>query len=81
MKATILDTQGVNFINIVHEHFSYESKLSSFSLVTFGFVILGAKILFKKNVRKTLMTLTQGVNLINVLLAHFLYESSFKAKT
>jgi hypothetical protein len=38
---------GVNFINVVSERFSYESKLSSFSLVKFGFVIFGAKTLDK----------------------------------
>jgi len=27
--------QGVNFINILHTHFSYKSALPSFSLVTF----------------------------------------------
>jgi hypothetical protein len=38
-----LDRQipGVNFINTLHAHFLYESKLSSFYLVTFGFVIFG----------------------------------------
>ncbi len=50
---------GVNFINILHAHFSYVSKLSSFSLVMFGFVIFGAKMLYKKWVRKTLMKLRQ----------------------
>jgi len=32
-------TPGVNFINILRTSFLNESKLSSFSLVTFGFVI------------------------------------------
>jgi len=32
---------GVNFINILHVHFSFESKLSSFSLAKFSFVIFG----------------------------------------
>jgi len=35
--------------------------LSSFSLITFGFVIFGAKILYKKRARKTLMKLTAAM--------------------
>jgi len=38
---------GVNINNILHVCFSYKSKLSSFSLITFGFVIFGAKIVYK----------------------------------
>ena len=41
----------VNFINIFRTRFLYKSKLSSFSIVTnpkHSFVILGAKILYKK---------------------------------
>jgi len=49
----------VNFINVLLKHFLYESKLSSFSLVTFGFVIFGAKILYQKCARKILMKLMQ----------------------
>jgi len=49
---------GVNFINILCTLFSYISLFSSFSLVTFGFLIFGAKILYKKHVHKTLMKLT-----------------------
>jgi len=46
-----------------HQHFMrtfilHESKLSSFSLVTFSFVIFGAIISYKKCSRKTLMKLT-----------------------
>ncbi len=43
-----------HFMNV----FFYESKLSSFSLITFGFVIFGAKILNEKCARKSLMKLT-----------------------
>ncbi len=39
---------GVNFINILRARFLYESKFFSFSLLTYGFVIFGAKILYKK---------------------------------
>jgi len=39
---------GVDFINILLASLTYESKLSSFSLITFGFVIFGAKISYKK---------------------------------
>jgi len=38
---------GVNFINILWVCFSYESKFQSFSLIIFGFVIFGAKILYE----------------------------------
>jgi len=51
---------GVNFINILRACFSYESKLNSFSLIMFGFVIFGGKILYKKLSRKMLMKLTTG---------------------
>ncbi len=52
---------GVNFINILSAHFSYKSKLSSFSLVTFGFVIFGANFLQENHRRKTLMKLTTAL--------------------
>ncbi len=52
--------QGVNFINILHGHFSYVSLFGSISLVTFGFVIFGTKILYEKRGSKTLMKLTPG---------------------
>jgi len=52
---------GVNFINILHARFLYKSELSSFSLITFGFVIFGAKILHEKPSRKTLMKLTAAL--------------------
>jgi len=47
-------------------HFSYESKLSSFSLVTNPkpkFVIFGAKISYEKPGHKMLMKLTPGLSL------------------
>ncbi len=44
-------TAGVNFINILRAHFSYESALRSFG-------IFDAKILYKKRSRKTLIKLT-----------------------
>jgi len=40
-------TPWANFINILRSRFSYQSELSSFSLIMFGFVIFGAKILYK----------------------------------
>jgi len=63
----------VNFINILLLPFLYVSLFgsfsaafrqlfSSFSLVTFGFVIFGTKISYEKCVSKTLMKLTAGVN-------------------
>ncbi len=51
---------GVNFINILRPLFSYERKLSSFSLITFGFVIFGAKISYEKSACKMLVKLTAG---------------------
>ncbi len=38
MQAPGPHAAGVNFINVLHERFLYKSKLSSFSLVTFGLV-------------------------------------------
>ncbi len=57
---------GVDFINILHARFSYESKLSSFSLVTFNFAIFGAKILYEKYAFKMLMKLTPGTCVLSV---------------
>jgi len=51
---------GVNFINVLRTTFLYVSLFGSFSLVTFGFVIFGAKILYEKRLPKTLMKLTEG---------------------
>ncbi len=51
---------GVNFINILRVRFLYERELSSFSLIMLGFVIFGAKILYKKHVLEKLMKLTAG---------------------
>jgi hypothetical protein len=48
-------TAAVNFINILCARFLYESKLNTFSLITFGCVIFGAKILYEKSVCKMLM--------------------------
>jgi hypothetical protein len=47
-------TPRVNFINVLHAGFSYKSKLSSFSLVTFCFVIFADKILYEKGALKKL---------------------------
>jgi len=44
--------------NIGEIDFFLENELSSFSLITFGFVIFGTKILCEKCARKTLMKLT-----------------------
>jgi hypothetical protein len=53
MKATILDTPGVNFIDIFCARFLYESYvLAVFSSQKSTFV--------QKNVRKMLMKLTHG---------------------
>jgi len=52
---------GVNFINILRAHFSYKIELSSFSLVTFGFVIFWIQNIVTKFAHKMLMELTPGV--------------------
>jgi len=54
----LLLSLGVNFINVLRARFLYKSKLISFSLNTFGFLIFGAKILYEKCLRKTLMKMT-----------------------
>jgi len=54
-KTLIKLTPGINFISIILMRFSYESELSSLSLITFGFVIFGTKILYEKRDRKMLM--------------------------
>ncbi len=56
--ASGLLLSGVNFINILCGPFLYESKLRSFLLIRFNFVIFGAKIWYKKRTSKTLMKLT-----------------------
>jgi len=55
-----LPPPAVNFINILLARFSYKSELSSFSLIIFGCVIFGTKILYETLARKTLMKLTTG---------------------
>jgi len=60
--------------------FRTKANWVSFSLIMFGFVIFGAKILYKKHARKTLMKLTAGVNFINVLHAAFCIQRSQKHK-
>jgi len=53
---------GVNFIHILCTSFMYESKLSSFSLITFGFAIFWCQKIGKKVAHKMLMKLTLGQN-------------------
>jgi len=48
---------GVNVINILGRRFSNESKLSSFSLITFGFAIFWRQNIGKKCANKMLMKL------------------------
>jgi len=52
----LLRNTGVNFNNILSAHFSYKIKLSSFSLLTFAFVIFFTP----KHWHKMLMKLTPG---------------------
>jgi len=60
--------------------FLYKSELSSFYLVTFGFVIFGSKILYEKRPRKMLMKLKAGVNSTNVLQAAYTCSTPKSAK-
>jgi len=47
-----------------HQHFTLESKLSSFSLISFGFAIFWSQNIGKKNAHKMLMKLTPYVRII-----------------
>jgi len=58
---------GVNFINVLCTHFLYVSLFGRFSLVMFGFVIFGTKILYEKRAHKTLMKLMPGLTIIFIL--------------
>jgi len=52
--------------------FVYDSKFRSFSLITFGFVIFGAKILYEKWANKILMKLTAGVKVLRNIFSKIL---------
>jgi len=60
-------TTGVDFINILHAHFSYESALRNINLVTFWRCIFWHKNIGKKGAGKMLMKLTPGVSFTNTL--------------
>ncbi len=66
-----VEPSGVNFINILREPFSYESKLNSLSLIILGFAIFLRQNICKKVTCKKLMKLTPEVNVNNSLLAAF----------
>jgi len=66
-------TSGVNFINVLRTHFSYEHLFSSYVLAL-------NELSYEKFASLMLMKLTAGVNFINLLCAHFLYKILFKAK-
>jgi len=57
LSPNLQETSGVNFINIWRSRFSYESKLSSFSQVTFGFVIFWCQNIGAQCKHKMLMEL------------------------
>jgi len=59
-KMLVKLTPGVNFINTLCAHFSYKSKVSSFSLIMFGFAIFWHQNIGKKVPCKMLMKLTPG---------------------
>jgi len=78
-----IKTAGVNFINILHARFSYESLFGSFILVSnpkHSFVIFGTKILYETQARKILMKLTPGVNITNIFTQSFYVWRSQKRK-
>jgi len=64
MKSTILTFTflllGVNFINVYARVFRTKFWLQKITKLCFGFEIFGAKILYEKQARKTLMKLTLG---------------------
>jgi hypothetical protein len=67
-KSSVKLTIGVDFIYILHSRFLFESKLSSFSLVTFGFVIFWHKNISTKCALKMLMKLTLVAGFIHIFL-------------
>ncbi len=58
---------------------SSQKAFAKLALVTFGFVILGVKILYEKHAQKTLMKLIPAINFINVKHTRFLYERHLAA--
>ncbi len=58
MELFIRQKPGVNFINILRASFSYQSKLSSFSLITFGLAIFWHQNIGEKFASKMLVKLT-----------------------
>ena len=55
-----VSSPGVNFINLLSVDFLYKIFGAKISNPKASFVVLGAKILYKKHARKTLMKLTLG---------------------
>jgi len=74
----------VNFINILRAHFSYESKLSSFSIVMFQFLYFWRQNISAKCACKMLMKLTPKVDFTNILqeafYPNFLTPKNYKYK-
>ena len=63
-SVQIVSQSRVNFTNNLRAAFSYESVLSSFSVLTFRFVIFQRKEIGAKAARKMLVKLTPGRQLI-----------------
>jgi len=61
----------VNFINILHEYFLYESAFFNLHVTREE---LPKRLSYKKGVLKMLMKNLHVVNFINILCANFLYE-------
>jgi len=70
---------GVNFINVLRKHFSYERHFGSFLYVHVTREKLPKQRSYEKFLQKLLMKLTTGVNFINILCRHLLYERLFSA--
>jgi hypothetical protein len=66
VKLSNLSQPGVNFINIIRMHFSYEILVPKTTKLTFGFEILEPKILYEKRSRIMMMTLTPVVNFTSI---------------
>jgi len=74
-----LGSQGINFINILLNHFLFKVRSAAFFKLQFGFVNFWQKNICAKAAPKMLMKLTKGVNFINILHTIFLYESLFSS--
>jgi len=66
----VLNIDEIDIWSQFHQHFTqvflYKSELSSFSLLTFGFVIFWRKNIGAKSLCKMLMKLTHGLAILKI---------------